>query len=106
MQVMIDFEHGVEFQRLCEHFTGQRARFVQDFTMAYAPDWQGRMCVYHIDDDTPLATWIHLKHPEWIDYVWANRHRNAQVLDPEDTFLRLVAEDMHGRTKPTTDTTP
>jgi hypothetical protein len=96
---MIRFADGVEFQRLCEHYLGHRGEFVQDFQVATAPDVIDRMCIYHVPDDTALATWIHLKHPEWIDYVWANRNRSAQVLDPEDTFLQLVAEDMHERAR-------
>lgn len=102
MNVMITWKDGLEFQRLCEHFTGQRGDLVQDFNMATAPGESGRMCIYHIEDDSPLATWIHLQHPEWIDYVWANRHRNAQVLDPAETFLQLVAEDLNERRANTT----
>jgi hypothetical protein len=99
---MIDHESGVEFQRLCEHFTGQRGDFVQDFVMATAPDWTTRMCIYRVPDDSALATWIHLRHPEWIDYVWSNRNRTAQVIDPDETFNRLVAEDLDERRANTT----
>ena len=102
MNVLISHEHAVEFQGLCEHFTGQRGQMVQDFMVNTAPGQQGRMAIFHIADDSPLATWIHLQHPEWIDYVWANRHRNAQVLDPADTFLQLVAEDLNERRANTT----
>lgn len=102
MQVMISHEDGVEFQRLCEHFTGQRGNFVQDFVMNTAPGQAGRMCIYRIDDASPLATWIHLKHPEWIDYVWTNRNRSARVMDPEETFNKLVMEDLNERRANTT----
>lgn len=104
MQVMIKHADGVEFQRLCEHFTGQRGDFVQDFVMATAPGVGDRVCIYHVDDASPLATWIHLQHPEWIDYVWTARNRAAQVADPDDTFLKLVAEDLDERKR--TNTTP
>lgn len=102
MNVLISHEHAVEFQGLCEHFTGARGDMVQDFTVATGPGESGRMAIYHIEDHSALATWIHLQHPEWIDYVWANRHRNAQVQDPADTFLQLVAEDLDGRRANTT----
>jgi len=102
LQVMISFRDGVEFQRLCEHFTGQRGDFVQDFMVNTAPGQQDRMCVYHIEDNSPLATWIHLQHPEWIDYVWTARNRAAQVADPEETFFKLVAEDIYERRANTT----
>ena len=104
MQVMIKFADGPEFQRLCEHFTGQRGDFVQDFTVATAPGIGDRMCIYRVPDNSPLATWIHLRHPEWIDYVWTARNRSAQVMDPEDTFFKLVAEDLNERKR--TNTTP
>jgi hypothetical protein len=102
LQVMIRFCDGPEFQRLCEHYLGQRGEFVQDFVMATAPGTGDRMCIYSVPDDSALATWIHLRHPEWIDYVWANRNRSAQILDPEDTFLRLVTEDLNERRANTT----
>ena len=102
MQVMISHTDGVEFQKLCEHFTGVRGNFVQDFMVNSAPGVAGRMCIYHIDDDTPLATWIHLKHPEWIDYVWTQRARTADVTDPDRTFNQLVAEDLNERRANTT----
>ena len=93
MQVMIDHQHGVEFQRLCEHYLGHRGEFVQDFVMSTAPDWTTRMCIYRVPDHSALATYIHLAHPEWIDYVWTNRNRTAQVLDADETFLLLQAQD-------------
>ena len=96
---MIRFADGVEFQRLCEHYLGHRGEFVQDFQVATAPGIGDRMCIYSVPDDSALATWIHLKHPEWIDYVWTARNRSAQVLDPEDTFLQLVEKDMHERAR-------
>ena len=70
MQVMIRFADGVEFQHLCEHYLGHRGEFVQDFMMATAPGIGDRMCVYRIPDDSALATWIQLRHPDWIDYAW------------------------------------
>ena len=84
MQVMIDHEHGVEFQHLCEHYLGHRGQLIQDFMMAMAPGVSGRMCLYHVPDESALATYIHLAHPEWIDYVWTNRNRSAIIID-EDT---------------------
>lgn len=102
---MIRFCDGVEFQRLCEHYLGQRGEFVQDFVMATAPGTGDTVCIYSVPDHSALATWIHLKHPEWIDRVWTRRNRSAQVLDPEDTFLQLVAEDLDDKRKPT-DITP
>lgn len=93
MQVMIKFKDGVDFERLCLHYLGRRAEFVQDFVMASAPGQGDRMCIYRIPDDSTLATWIHIKHPEWIDYVWANRNKSAQILDPDETFLQLQARD-------------
>lgn len=102
MQVMIRFSDGVEFQRLCEHFTGGRGNLVQDFMMATAPGQGDRVCVFHIDDDTPLATWIHLQHPEWIDYVWIAKAKSADPQDPNRTFNQLVAEDLDERRANTT----
>jgi hypothetical protein len=67
MHVMIKFADGVEFQNLCLHYLGQRAEFVQDFVMATAPGTGDRMCIYRIDDDTALATWISMARPNWID---------------------------------------
>jgi hypothetical protein len=99
---MISHTDGVEFQKLCEHFTGTRGNFVQDFMVNSAPGVAGRMCIYHIDDDTPLATWIRLKHPEWIDLVWTQRARTADVTDPDRTFNQLVAEDLNERRANTT----
>lgn len=98
MQVMIDHDHGVEFQRLCEHYLGHRGEFVQDFMVNTAPGVAGRMCIYRVPDDSALATYIHLAHPEWIDYVWANHNRMAQIIDANDTFLQLDAKDRHDRT--------
>lgn len=89
MQVLIDFEHGVEFQRLCEHYLGHRGEFVQDFMVAVAPGVAGRMCIYRVPDDSALATYIHLAHPEWIDYVWARQHPSAAIIDSEDTFVKM-----------------
>jgi hypothetical protein len=97
MQVMIDHEHGVEFQLLCEHYLGHRGEFVQDFMVNTAPGVAGRMCIYRVPDASALATYIHLAHPEWIDYVWANHNKTAQVIDPNDTFLQLDAKDRHDR---------
>ena len=102
MQVMISYEDGVEFQKLCEHFTGQRGEFVQDFMMNTAPGVAGRMCIYHIDDDTPLATWIQLKHPNWIDYAWTEKNHTAHHQDPDEIFNRLVMEDLNERRANTT----
>jgi hypothetical protein len=102
MQVMIRFADGVEFQGLCEHFTGTRGDFVQDFQVATAPGTADRMCIYHIDDGTPLATWIQLRHPEWIDLVWTQRARSADAPDPDRTFNQLVAEDLNERRANTT----
>ena len=89
MQVMIDHDHGVEFQRLCEHYLGHRGEFVQDFMVNTAPGVAGRMCIYRVPDDSALATYIHLAHPEWIDYVWANHNKTAQVIDPADTYTAI-----------------
>jgi len=97
MQVMIDHEHGVEFQHLCEHYLGHRGEFVQDFMVNTAPGVSGRMCIYRVPDDSALATYIHLAHPEWIDYVWAIHNKTAQVIDPNDTFLQLDLKDRHDR---------
>jgi hypothetical protein len=105
LQVMIRFCDGVEFQGLCEQFTGRRGDFVQDFVMATAPGTGDTVCIYSVPDDSALATWIHLRHPEWIDYVWTARNRAAQIWDPEDTFLQLVAEDLDDKRK-LTNTTP
>jgi hypothetical protein len=102
MQVMISMADGVEFQRLCEHFTGARGDLVQDFMMNTAPGAAGRMCIYRIDDASPLATWIHLQHPEWIDYVWTKKNSTAHHQDPEETFNRLVMEDLNERRANTT----
>ena len=88
---MIKFADGVEFQGLCEHYLGHRGEFVQDFQVATAPGIADRMCIYRVPDDSALATYIHLAHPEWIDYVWTARNRSAQMLDPADTFLQLEA---------------
>ena len=81
---MIRFADGVEFQRLCEHYLGHRGEFVQDFMMATAPGVADKMCIYRVPDNSPLATYTHLAHPEWIDYVWTNRNRSAIIID-EDT---------------------
>jgi hypothetical protein len=93
LQVMIKFKDGVDFERLCLHYLGQRAEFVQDFTMATAPGIGDRMCIYRIPDDSTLSTWIRIKHPEWIDYVWADQNKSAQHLDPDETFTALEAHN-------------
>ena len=93
MQVMIKFSDGVDFERLCVDYLGQRAEFVQDFTMATAPGIGDRMCIYRIPDESTLSTWIRIKHPEWIDRVWTEQNRSAQVVDPNETFLQLQARD-------------
>lgn len=90
---MIRFMDGVKFQHLCEHYLGHRGDFVQDFTMATAPGIGDRMCIYRVPDDSALATYILLAHPEWIDRVWNSQHRTATVLDPDDTFLKLQAHN-------------
>ena len=102
MQVMIRFADGLEFQHLCEHFTGTKGDFVQDFQVATAPGTADRMCIYHIDDGTPLATWIQLRHPNWIDLAWAVKNKSAQHLDPDETFYKLVMEDLNERRANTT----
>ena len=97
MQVMIRFRDGVEFHNLCQQYLGHRGEFVQDFQIATAPGIADRLCVYSVPDDTALATWIHLKHPEWID-----RNRSVQHMDPDETFNRLVMEDLNERRANTT----
>jgi len=93
LQVMIKFKDGVDFERLCMDYLGQRAEFVQDFMMATAPGTGDRMCIYRIPDESTLSTWIRIKHPDWIDYSWTNKNKSAQVLDPDETFLQLQARD-------------
>ena len=88
---MIRHADGVEFQGLCEHYLGHRGEYVQDFVVATAAGESDRMCIYRVPDDSALATYIHLAHPEWIDYVWTARNKSAQIMDPEDTFLKLQA---------------
>jgi hypothetical protein len=51
------------------------AEYVQDFTVATAPEQHERWCIFHIPDDHAMATWIRLTHPDWIDYSWAT-HAN------------------------------
>lgn len=92
MQVMISFADGVEFQHLCEHYLGRRGEYVQDFHVATGPGEHERYVIYRVPDDSALATYIHLAHPEWIDYVWTNRNMSAQILDPEETFLQMQTE--------------
>jgi hypothetical protein len=71
MQVMINFADGVEFQRLCEHYLGQRGEFVQDFQVATAPGQSDRMCIYNVPDESALSTWIKLARPGWITTTWS-----------------------------------
>jgi len=97
MQVVIRFRDGREFQDLCLHYLGHRGEFVQDFVMATAPGIGDRCVIYRIPDDSPLATYIGLARPGWIDYSWAQR---SQHTDPEDTFRQLLAKDHNERAKP------
>jgi hypothetical protein len=90
-----------EWIDLCHSMTDTRPTMLHDFMMATGPGEAGRMCIYEIDDASPLATWIHLKHPEWIDYVWQNLHRNAQIIDSQETFFELITENTNGRTNTT-----
>lgn len=86
---MISFESGVEFQHLCEHYLGRRAEFVQDFMVATAPDHKGRYCIYRVPDDSALATYIRLAHPEWIDYAWTAKNPAATIIDGDETYIQL-----------------
>ena len=97
MQVMISFADGVKFQRLCEHYLGHRGEYVQDFQVATGPGESNRFVIYRVPDESALATYIHLAHPEWIDYVWANRNKASMVVDPDDTFLQLLDKDRNDR---------
>ena len=90
---MISVEDGTEFQGLCEHSLGHRGEFVQDFMVATGPNHKGRYCIYRVPDDSALATYIHLAHPEWIDYVWTNRNRSAMIIDGTDTYIQLQAKE-------------
>ena len=89
---MIRFADGVEFQHLCEHYLGHRGEFVQDFMVATAPGLADRMCIYRVPDESALATYIHLAHPEWIDYVWTARNKSAVIVDPEETWVTLQGQ--------------
>jgi hypothetical protein len=71
MQVMISFADGVEFQRLCEHYLGRRAEFIQDFTVATAPGESDRCVIYQVPDESALSTWIKMARPNWITTTWS-----------------------------------
>ena len=39
-------------------------------------------------DDTPLATWLAMKHPEWLHEIW-QQGPPMIVDDSEETFLKM-----------------
>jgi hypothetical protein len=102
MQVVIRFKDSIEFQRLCQDYLGEPAEFVKDFVLATAPGQQDRVCIYRIPDESVLSTWIRICHPAWIDYVWTDQNRSTQHLDPDETFNKLVMEDLNERRANTT----
>jgi hypothetical protein len=67
MQVMINFAASAEFQQLYLDYLGRRPESIKTFAMALAPGQADTMWVYRVPDNTALATWIQLRHPDWID---------------------------------------
>jgi hypothetical protein len=67
MQVMINFAASSEFQQLYLDYLGRQPESIKTFAMALAPGQADTMWVYRVPDNTVLATWIQLRHPDWID---------------------------------------
>jgi nitrous oxide reductase accessory protein NosL len=67
MHVMVNCHDQVLFQQLYQDYLGKPAESLQTFAMALAPGHADTMWVYAVPDQTALATWIQLQHPEWID---------------------------------------
>ena len=78
MRVLLDHEQGPEWWALCRGMLGEPMTPVEDYMMATAPGQAGRVCVFEVEDDHPLATWVRIKHPEWIEPVWVRRAMKGQ----------------------------
>lgn len=81
MRVMITDLSGQEWWSLCQGMFGHQLQAVEDYTMATAPAEYGRLCIFEVDDQGPLATWITLKHPEWIEPKWLKQNSNKLIID-------------------------
>lgn len=67
---MITDQQGEEWWALCQGMLGNPLTPIEDYMMAVAPGVAGRMCIFEVEDDTALATWVRMKHPEWIEPYW------------------------------------
>ena len=94
MRVMITDKTAEEWRSLCHGMLGHALDFEQDYTVATAPGQTGRLFVYNIPTDSPMATWVQLKHADWIDYAWTRENQNQVILDqPQHPFMEMIEDD-------------
>jgi len=94
MRVMITDKEGQEWWALCQGMFGHPLTPVEDYQMATAPAEYGRLCIFDIEDDSPLATWVQLKHPRWIEPAWMDKNKHQVIVDQDDyPFMEIIEDD-------------
>ena len=93
MRVMITDADAAEWWALCVGMLGKPMISKEDYTMATAPAEYGRLCVFEVDDTSPIATWIHMRHPRWIEPAWMNANRHQVIVDQDDYPFMEIIED-------------
>lgn len=81
MMLYILDPHDQVFARVCAEFA-VTPDLVNQQTVVAMPALRTQMTQYSIPDDSPMATWVALNHPEWITELWRQVNN---YLNPEST---------------------
>jgi hypothetical protein len=89
MRIMVRGAHLPQFESACAEF-GYQVQANQTMSVWFGAGDQDTLSEYVMPDDLALATWIVMRHPEWLHEIW--QQGNPVIIDDsQETFQRLQA---------------
>ena len=87
MRILVRGAHMGKFQAACAEF-GVNLQANQSMNVWFGANDLDALYEFVMPNHAPLATWLAMKHPEWLHEIWS-QGPPVIIDDSEETFLKM-----------------